>query len=60
MAWTGQVAEQAPQSKHFPASIVRFPFCSEIASAGQSLSHAPQLVQASLTLNAIVFPSLVL
>jgi hypothetical protein len=45
MASTGQAPEQAPQSTHFAESIQRFAFFSEIASAGHSLSQAPQFVQ---------------
>jgi hypothetical protein len=50
MASTGQAPTQTPQSAHFPGSIKRFPFFSEIASVGHSLSQALQFVQASLTL----------
>jgi hypothetical protein len=60
MASTGQTAEQAPQSTHVDAVIARLPLFSAIAETGHSLSHVPQLVQASLILKAISSLSLIM
>jgi hypothetical protein len=55
MASVGHTAAQAPQSEHFSGSIHRALSFSEIASTGHSLSHEPQLTQASVTLYAMIY-----
>ena len=54
----GQTSTQAAQSTHLASSITMLPSISEIAPSGHSASHAPQLMQVSISiLYAISFPS---
>ena len=55
---TGQVSAHAPHSMHLSASIAYLPSPSAIASTGHSAAQAPQEMQSSLILYAIVQSSL--